>query len=66
MQKKILRHVQEKRDPRMSKRETATGESTMGHSQNVNIHDIKGTLIKGGISTIADTYDQYCHTNTNT
>ena len=57
--------MQEKRDPRMSKREVTTWESIMGHSQHVNIHDLKSTLVKG-ISTIADTYDQYCHTNNNT
>ena len=36
MQKKILKHVQDKREPRMSRREESTCESNMNNSQQLN------------------------------
>lgn len=62
----------DKRDPRMSKREESSWETFLERSQGISTsflflgYDIKNTstLIRG-ISTIADTYDQYQHHSSN-
>ena len=62
IRRKILKHSNDKREPHRTKHDESTFESSFLNSQYLNLgqSDSKNASTKvKGISTIADTYDQY-------